>query len=105
MLPGGEQSYRRGTIAAGTDYLLVQRVIRAPSHCGFDGEPHERAFDDRRLDRARRANGRRGRNRALSVTGRPQVGTHPKDLSAGLSQATGAMLQSMRCKVSRPQIP
>jgi hypothetical protein len=41
-----EQSYRRRTIAAGTDQLLVQRVMRAPSHCGFDGEMREQAFDD-----------------------------------------------------------
>jgi dienelactone hydrolase len=41
-----EQSYRRRTIAAGTDHLLVQRVMRAPSHCGFHGETRERAFDD-----------------------------------------------------------
>lgn len=41
-----EQAYRRRTIAAGTDHLLVQRVIRAPSHCGFDGETREQAFDD-----------------------------------------------------------
>ena len=41
-----EQSYRRRTIAAGTGHLLVQRVMRAPSHCGFDGEMRERAFDD-----------------------------------------------------------
>jgi len=41
-----EQSYRRRTIAAGTDQLLVQRVMRASSHCGFDGESRERAFDD-----------------------------------------------------------
>ena len=41
-----EQSYRRRAVAAGTDHLLVQRVIRAPSHCGFDGETRERAFDD-----------------------------------------------------------
>jgi dienelactone hydrolase len=41
-----EQSYRRRTIAAGTDHLLVQRVIRAPSHCGVDGETREQAFDD-----------------------------------------------------------
>jgi pimeloyl-ACP methyl ester carboxylesterase len=41
-----EQSYRRRTVAAGTDHLLVQRVIRAPSHCGIDGETRERAFDD-----------------------------------------------------------
>jgi dienelactone hydrolase len=41
-----EQSYRRRTVAAGTDRLLVQRVVRAPGHCGFDGETRERAFDD-----------------------------------------------------------
>ena len=41
-----EQSYRRRTIAAGTSHLLVQRVMRAPSHCGYDGEMRERAFDD-----------------------------------------------------------
>jgi hypothetical protein len=41
-----EQSYRRRTIAAGTGHLLVQRVMRSPSHCGFDGEMRERAFDD-----------------------------------------------------------
>ncbi len=41
-----EQSYRRRTITAGTDHLLVQRVVRAGSHCGFDGETREQAFDD-----------------------------------------------------------
>lgn len=41
-----EQAYRRRTIAAGTQHLLVQRVTRAPSHCGFDGETREQAFDD-----------------------------------------------------------
>jgi pimeloyl-ACP methyl ester carboxylesterase len=41
-----EQSYRRRTIAAGTDHLLVQRVVRAPSHCGVDGETREHAFND-----------------------------------------------------------
>ena len=41
-----EQSYRRRTIAAGTDHWLVQRVMRASSHCGFDGETREQAFDD-----------------------------------------------------------
>jgi pimeloyl-ACP methyl ester carboxylesterase len=41
-----EQSYRRRTIAAGTDHLLVQRVMRAGSHCGYDGEMREGAFDD-----------------------------------------------------------
>jgi pimeloyl-ACP methyl ester carboxylesterase len=41
-----EQSYRRRTIAAGTDHLLVQRVLRGGSHCGFDGDMREQAFDD-----------------------------------------------------------
>jgi dienelactone hydrolase len=41
-----EQSYRRRTIAAGTDHLLVQRVSRGPGHCAFDGEPRTQAFDD-----------------------------------------------------------
>ena len=41
-----EQSYRRRTIAAGTDHLLVQRVVRAPSHCGVDGATRRQAFDD-----------------------------------------------------------
>ena len=41
-----EQSYRRRTIAAGTDHLLVQRVVRAASHCGIDGDTRRQAFDD-----------------------------------------------------------
>ena len=41
-----EQSYRRRTIAAGTDHLLVQRVMRGPGHCAFDGEMREQAFND-----------------------------------------------------------
>ena len=41
-----EQSYRRRTIAAKTDHLLVQRVIRGPSHCGTDGVTRRQAFDD-----------------------------------------------------------
>lgn len=41
-----EQSYRRRTIAAGTDHLLVQRVYRAGSHCGVDGDIRRQAFDD-----------------------------------------------------------
>jgi dienelactone hydrolase len=41
-----EQAYRRRTIAAGTDHLLVQRAIRAPSHCEFYGGTRARAFDD-----------------------------------------------------------
>ena len=41
-----EQSYRRRTLAAGTAHLLVQRAVRAPSHCGADTETRMRAFDD-----------------------------------------------------------
>ena len=41
-----EQSYRRRTIAAGTDHLLVQRVVRGPGHCAFDGQTQQQAFDD-----------------------------------------------------------
>jgi pimeloyl-ACP methyl ester carboxylesterase len=41
-----EQSYKRRTMLAGTDHLLVQRVVRAPSHCGVDGETRRQAFDD-----------------------------------------------------------
>jgi pimeloyl-ACP methyl ester carboxylesterase len=41
-----EQAYRRRTVAAGTAHLLVQRAVRWPGHCGFDGEVREQAFDD-----------------------------------------------------------
>ena len=41
-----EQAYRRLTIAAGTSDLLVQRAIRRPAHCQFDGAELTRAFDD-----------------------------------------------------------
>ena len=41
-----EQSYRRRTIAAGTDRLLVQRVQRGPGHCAFDWPMRTQAFDD-----------------------------------------------------------
>jgi len=41
-----EQSYKRRTIMAGTDHLLVQRVVRSPSHCGVDGSTRRQAFDD-----------------------------------------------------------
>jgi pimeloyl-ACP methyl ester carboxylesterase len=43
---GLQQSYRRRTLAAGTDHLLVQRAVRWPGHCGFEGETREQAFDD-----------------------------------------------------------
>jgi pimeloyl-ACP methyl ester carboxylesterase len=41
-----EQAYRRRTVGAGTSHLLVQRAIRWPGHCSFDGQERERAFDD-----------------------------------------------------------
>lgn len=41
-----EQAYRRRTLAAGTSHLLVQRAIRWPGHCSFDGQEREQAFDD-----------------------------------------------------------
>ncbi len=41
-----EQAYRRRTLAAGTSQLLVQRAIRWPGHCSFDGTEREQAFDD-----------------------------------------------------------
>jgi pimeloyl-ACP methyl ester carboxylesterase len=41
-----EQSYKRRTIAAGTDHLLVQRVVRGASHCATDGSTRRQAFDD-----------------------------------------------------------
>ncbi len=41
-----QQAYRRRTIAAGTAHLLVQRAVRWPGHCVFDGEVREQAFDD-----------------------------------------------------------
>ena len=41
-----EQDYRRRTLAAGTSQLLVQRAVRWPGHCAFDGTVRERAFED-----------------------------------------------------------
>jgi pimeloyl-ACP methyl ester carboxylesterase len=41
-----EQQYRRLTLAAGTSDLLVQRAIRRPAHCQFEGAELTRAFDD-----------------------------------------------------------
>lgn len=41
-----EQSYRRKTEAAGTADLLVQRLVRASSHCEFSDEEVARAWDD-----------------------------------------------------------
>lgn len=41
-----QQMYRRRTLAAGTADLLVQRAVRWPAHCAFDGQVREQAFDD-----------------------------------------------------------
>ena len=41
-----EQAYRRKTMAAGTDGLLVQRAIRRPGHCEFSPGERRQAFDD-----------------------------------------------------------
>ena len=40
------QDYRRRAQAAGTAHLLIQRTVRWPGHCTFDGTVRERAFDD-----------------------------------------------------------
>jgi pimeloyl-ACP methyl ester carboxylesterase len=41
-----EQRYRRHTIAAGTDQLLVQRAVRRARHCDFTTGERVQAFDD-----------------------------------------------------------
>ena len=41
-----EQRYRRRTIAAGTDHLLVQRAFRRPGHCDNNAEERTLGFDD-----------------------------------------------------------
>ncbi len=41
-----QQDYRRRALAAGTSQLLVQRAVRWPGHCSFDGTVREQAFDD-----------------------------------------------------------
>jgi pimeloyl-ACP methyl ester carboxylesterase len=41
-----EQDYRRKAMAAGTADLLVQRGVRRPNHCQFEGPELTRAFDD-----------------------------------------------------------
>ncbi|SRR5712692_2461240 len=41
-----QQTYRRRTLAASTSDLLVQRAVRRPRHCAFDGEIREQAFND-----------------------------------------------------------
>src|SRR5262245_57848388 len=73
-----EQSYRRRTIAAGASDLLVQRVFRAGSHCGFYGETRERTFDDLvAWGRARREAARRRRSRARSLGHRNAMDADP----------------------------
>jgi hypothetical protein len=41
-----EKDYRRKTMAAGTDNLLVQRAIRRAGHCNFSSDERTLAFDD-----------------------------------------------------------
>jgi hypothetical protein len=41
-----QQDYRRKAIASGTGHLLVQRAVRWPGHCNFEGEDREQAFND-----------------------------------------------------------
>jgi alpha-beta hydrolase superfamily lysophospholipase len=41
-----EQDYRRKTLAAGTDNLLVQRAVRRAGHCNFTTDERNLAFDD-----------------------------------------------------------
>lgn len=41
-----EQVYQRRAVANGSDRLLVQRAIRAPSHCDFTDKERNTAFSD-----------------------------------------------------------
>ncbi|GAC1313901.1 MAG: alpha/beta hydrolase [Chloroflexota bacterium] len=41
-----EQDYRKATLSAGTDTLLVQRAIRRAGHCNFSADERTHAFDD-----------------------------------------------------------
>jgi pimeloyl-ACP methyl ester carboxylesterase len=41
-----QQALKRGVIAAGTQQLLVQRIMRIPAHCSFSPQEENRAFDD-----------------------------------------------------------
>ena len=41
-----QQDYRRRAEAAGSGHLLVQRAMRWPAHCSFDGAMRQQAFDD-----------------------------------------------------------
>jgi hypothetical protein len=41
-----EQDYRRKTLVAGTNDLLVQRAIRRAGHCNFTAAERNQALDD-----------------------------------------------------------
>lgn len=41
-----QQAIKRSMMAAGTDRLLVQRIMRIPGHCAFSPQEETRAFDD-----------------------------------------------------------
>jgi hypothetical protein len=40
------QALQRAVDSAGRSNLLVQRLIRAPGHCGYSGQEQSQAFDD-----------------------------------------------------------
>jgi pimeloyl-ACP methyl ester carboxylesterase len=41
-----QQALKRSVVAAGSERLLVQRVMRIPTHCAFSAPEETRAFDD-----------------------------------------------------------
>src|SRR2546427_532702 len=89
-----EQSYRRRTIAAGTDHLLSAAGHARPESLWIrwrDAGAGVRR--SRRVGRARRAAGRRGRARSRSVTRRAQVDAQP----APRGSARAAALERLRC--------
>jgi pimeloyl-ACP methyl ester carboxylesterase len=41
-----QQALKRGVVAAGTEQMLVQRIMRIPGHCAFSPQEETKAFDD-----------------------------------------------------------
>ena len=79
-----QQQYRRRTLAAGTSHLLVQRAVRWPGHCAFDGEIREQAFDDlvAWMERGVRPDGDDVLSADMATLGRRWTPRpHPDDLS------------------------
>jgi pimeloyl-ACP methyl ester carboxylesterase len=80
-----QQNYRRRTLAAGTADLLVQRAVRWPGHCVFDGEVREQAFDDLVvwIERGTKPPGDDVLAADMATLGRRwTAGSHPEDLPA-----------------------